>query len=77
MTLLGRSELVSNLLVALTLGDAGNDCQFFGRKMRLFALAGQRSCVRAIGLDDSIDGLVVDPGLPGSDLAHALDQQIG
>ena len=33
--------------------------------------------LRAVGLDDPADGLVVDPGLAVGDLADALDQQVG
>ena len=38
---------------------------------------GQPGGLRAIGLDDPADGLVVDPGFAIGDLADAFDEQVG
>ena len=74
--LLCRAELVGNFFIALALRDAGDDRHFFRRKPRLALRAGQRGCLRAIGLDDPVHRLVIDPGLSLRDLADAFDQQI-
>jgi len=74
--LLSRTKLVGNFLVALALGNAGDDGQLFRGKTRLGSRAGQRSRLRTIGLNNPVDRLVVDPGFPGCDLTHAFYQQV-
>jgi hypothetical protein len=75
--LLGGSELEGYLLVALALCDAGDDGDLLGREAGLAARADESSSLCAIGLDDPIDGLIVDPGFTGGDAAHATHEQVG
>ena len=75
--LLGGSQLVGNLLVALALGDAGDDGHLLGRELGLDARVDQGGGLGAISLDDPADRLIVDPGFAGRDAAHAAHQQVG
>src|SRR6202522_992865 len=74
--LLRCAQLVGDFLVALTLGDASDDRHLFRRKPWLGARADQRGSLRAVGLDDQVDRLVIDPGFATGNLAHTLDEKI-
>ena len=75
--LLGGAELVGDFLVALALGDAGDDEHLFLVEAGLIARVGEVAGLGAIGFDDPGDGLIVNPGFADGDFAHALDEQIG
>src|ERR1700721_459560 len=74
--LLGGAELVGDLLVALALGDAGDDGHLLGRETGLAARVYKRGSLGAIGLNDPVYGLVIDPGFAFGDTANAADEQV-
>ena len=75
--LFGGADLVGDLLVPHAARDAADDGQLFLGEFGQDARAGERTGLRAIGLDHPTDGLVVDPGLAVGDLANAFDQRSG
>ena len=75
--LLGGTELVGDFLIALALGDAGDDEHLLLVEAGLIARVIHVAGLGAIGFDNPGDGLIVDPGFAGGDFAHALNEQIG
>ena len=75
--LLGSAELVGDFLIALALGDAGDNEHLLLVEAWLIARVVGAAGLGAIGLDDPCDGLIVDPGFAGGDFAHAFDEEVG